>query len=76
MPITAAFPSHLIPPSEKGREWIMQYCKAAWSSFENDTPRNIFFHNRFNYEMYKQYAMGNQSLNKYKPLLGVDEEGY
>lgn len=74
MPITAAFPSHLIPPSEKGREWIMQYCKAAWSSFENDTPRNIFFHNRFNYEMYKQYAMGNQSLNKYKPLLGVDEE--
>jgi hypothetical protein len=74
MPITAAFPSHLIPPSEKGREWIMQYCKAAWSSFENDTPRSIFFHNRFNYESYKQYAMGNQSLNKYKPLLGVDEE--
>jgi hypothetical protein len=74
MPITAAFPSHLIPPSEKGREWIMQYCKAAWSSFENDTPRSIFFHNRFNYEVYKQYAMGNQSLNKYKPLLGVDEE--
>jgi hypothetical protein len=52
----------------------MQYCKAAWSSFENDTPRSIFFHNRFNYEVYKQYAMGNQSLNKYKPLLGVDEE--
>lgn len=72
--ITASFPSHLIPPSEKGREWIMQYCKAAWSSFENDTPRNIFFHNRFNYEMYKQYAMGNQTINKYKPLLGVDEE--
>ena len=72
--ITASFPSHLIPPSEKGREWIMQYCKAAWSSFENDTPRNIFFHNRFNYEVYKQYAMGNQTINKYKPLLGVDEE--
>jgi hypothetical protein len=24
--------------------------------------------------MYKQYAMGNQTINKYKPLLGVDEE--
>ena len=71
---TAAFPSHLIPPSEKGREWILQYCKAAWSNFESDTPRNIFYHNRFNYEQYKQYAHGNQSINKYKPLLGVDQE--
>lgn len=72
--LTPLFPSHLVPASEKGYDWIMQFCKAAWYSWENDTPRNIFFHNRFNYEVYKQYSLGNQSINKYKPLLGVDEQ--
>lgn len=68
------FPSHLVDPREKGREWILQYCKAAYSSFENDNPREIFYHSRFKYEVQKSYAMGNQSINKYRPLLGVEEE--
>ena len=68
------FPSHLIDPREKGREWILQYCKAAWSSFENDNPREIFYHARYRYEVQKSYAMGNQSIAKYRPLMGVDEE--
>lgn len=68
------FPDHLIPNDQKGFNWILQYCKAAWSSFEEDTPKSIFFHNRYNYELIKQYAMGNQSISKYKPILGVDEE--
>jgi hypothetical protein len=68
------FPSHLIPASEKGREWILQFLKAAFSSFENDLPREIFYHARYRYEVNKQYAMGNQSVNKYKPLMGIDEE--
>ena len=71
---TPLFPDHLIPADEKGYAWIMQYCKAAWYSYEQDTPRAIFFHNRFNYETYKQYAMGSQGINKYKPLLGIEEE--
>lgn len=74
MSITAAFPSHLISPEEKGREWVLQYFKAAWNSFEHDMPRNIFYHSRYYYEQYKLYAHGNQSINKYKPILGVDEE--
>jgi hypothetical protein len=68
------FPSHLISPKEKGKEWILQYAKAAWSSWNNDNPREIFFNARYRYEVYKQYAMGNQSINKYKPLMGIDEE--
>jgi hypothetical protein len=68
------FPSHLLDPREKNREWIMQFAKAAWSSFENDTPREIFYHSRFRYEVSKQYAMGNQSINKYRPLMGIDEQ--
>lgn len=68
------FPSHLVSPSEKGRDWIMQYCKAAWSSFENDTPREMFYHARYRYEVQKTYAIGSQSINKYKPLMGIDQE--
>lgn len=71
---TPDFPSHLVDPKEKGRDWIMQFCKAAWTSFENDNPREIFYHSRFKYEVQKSYAMGNQSVNKYRPLMGVDEE--
>lgn len=72
--LTPLFPSHLLPASEKGYDWIMQFAKAAWHSWESDTPRSIFFHNRFNYEVYKQYSLGNQSIGKYRPLLGVDEQ--
>ena len=74
MAIPQSFPSHLIPSNEKGRDWILQYCKAAWFNFDTATPRNIFFHARYNYEQQKMYAFGSQSINKYKPLLGVDEE--
>jgi hypothetical protein len=74
MNIINNFPSHLVDPREKGRDWILQYAKAAWSSWNNDNPREIFFNARYRYEVYKSYAMGNQSINKYKPLMGIDEE--
>lgn len=76
MPVieNVGFPSHLLDPREKGKDWVLQYCKAAYSSFENDNPREIFYHSRYKYEVQKNYALGNQSINKYKPLLGVDEE--
>lgn len=69
-----SFPSHLVDPKSKNRDWILQFCKAAWDSFENDNPREIFYHARYRYEVQKQYAMGNQSINKYKPLMGIDDE--
>lgn len=68
------FPSHLIDPREKGRDWILQFCKAAWSSWNNENPGDIFFNARYKYEVYKQYAMGNQSIGKYRPLMGIDED--
>ncbi len=67
------FPSHLLDPREKGKDWVLQYCKAAWYSFENDNPREIFYHARYRYEVISQYAVGNQSINKYRPLMQVDE---
>lgn len=74
MNIINSFPSHLIDPKEKGKDWILQYSKAAWNSWNNDNPREIFYNARYRYEVYKSYAMGNQSINKYKPLMGIDEE--
>lgn len=74
MNIINGFPSHLVDPKEKGKEWIRQYCRAAWDSWNNDNPRSIFYNARYRYEVYKQYAMGNQSVNKYKPLMGIDQE--
>lgn len=68
------FPSHLVSSAEKGKDWVLQYCKAAWYSFENDNPREMFYHARYRYEVFKSYAMGNQSINKYRPLMGVSEE--
>lgn len=72
--MNAGYPSHLIDPKEKNRDWILQYCKAAWSSLDQDNPKEIFYNARYRYEMLKSYAIGNQSVNKYKPLVGVDEE--
>lgn len=68
------FPSHLIDPREKNRDWVLQFAKAAWNSWNNDNPREIFYNSRYKYEVYKQYAMGNQSIGKYRPLMGIDEE--
>jgi hypothetical protein len=68
------FPSHLIDPRDKGREWILQFARAAWSGWNNDNPGEIFYNARYKYEVYKQYATGNQSIGKYRPLMGIDED--
>lgn len=68
------FPSHLIDPEMKDSSWVKQYLKAAWDSYESDVPREIFYHAKYNYEVNKTYAFGNQSVNKYKPLLGIPED--
>lgn len=69
------FPSHLLDPREKGKEWIYQYVKAAYDSFNSDLPREMFYHARFKYEVIKYYAQGSQSIAKYRPIMGVDEQG-
>ena len=65
------YPSHLVDPLEKGREWILQYCKAAYGDYTS-VNRGSFFNNRNAYYRLKEYAQGNQSINKYKRVMGVD----
>lgn len=67
------YPSHLVPNEEKGQEWLLQYCKAAWHEY-NGTNAQSFYHARFKHHRTKEYAMGNQPINKYKPVLGVTDD--
>lgn len=67
------YPSHLVPNNEKNRKWILQYCKAAWQEYQG-VNASSFYHARWKHHRTKEYAMGNQPINKYKPVLGVTED--
>lgn len=68
----ANYPSHVIDPRDKNKEWCLSYAKAAWSDYKNHGTQS-FHNNRGSYPRIKDYAQGNQSINKYKSLLNVDE---
>ncbi len=61
------FPSHLIDPAKKDRKWILQFVRAAWSSW------NGFGLDRSRFQKIDDYAQGAQSIDQYKPVMGVDE---
>ena len=67
------FPSHLIDPKRKDKEWILQYCKAVWTTF-NKYSFGSFYDKRRKYAEIMDYAQGKQSINGYKPLMGIDEK--
>lgn len=67
------YPSHLVSNEEKNRSWILQYCKAAWQEYQG-VNAGSFYHARWKHHRTKEYAMGNQPINKYKPVLGVTED--
>lgn len=64
------FPDHNINPDEKGGKWLLQGAKAAWGEC---TGYNIFYHARETYAEYRAYAYGRQTIDRYKPALGVDK---
>tara|TARA_Y100001937_G_scaffold21931_1_gene31011 strand:- start:7502 stop:9784 length:2283 start_codon:yes stop_codon:yes gene_type:complete len=66
------YPDHLIDPELKNKEWCLTYAKAAWKDYTEHSSQS-FHNNRGNYSKVKDYAQGNQSINKYKNLLNVNE---
>tara|TARA_R110000764_G_scaffold13000_5_gene37672 strand:+ start:1144 stop:3474 length:2331 start_codon:yes stop_codon:yes gene_type:complete len=70
--IKANYPNHNIDPSQKGKDWCLSYAKASWSDYSNHGTQS-FNNNRGSYPKIKDYAQGNQSVNKYKQLMNVDE---
>lgn len=67
------YPDHLIDPRQKDSTWIKKYIKAAWSEFDTLSPK-IFYNIRQQYQTIKSYVQGSQTINKYKPWMGVDED--
>lgn len=67
------YPDHLVDPKKKGFDWILQYAQAAWKDF-NKSTFGSFYDKRRRYDEIMDYAQGQQSINGYKPLVGVDEK--
>ncbi len=65
-----SFPNHAIDPRQKGREWILQFVKAAWDDY-NKNNFKFGYNDKYQIDVIKSYAQGRQSVSKYKPLLGV-----
>lgn len=66
------FPSHDIPKEQKGREWILQFMKAAHKEV-SDNSYNVFYGKRYVYQDIRQHTQGQQPINAFKKQLGVDE---
>lgn len=66
------FPKHNIDPNLKGKDWILSFAKTAHSEWHYSTA-SLFRKNLEKYREIKDYVLGQQSINKYKKLLGVEE---
>lgn len=68
------YPPHDINPAKKDKAWGIKYAKAAWSDWNYTIPRTCFYNSADKYEELRLYAQGKQPINKYKKLMGVDEQ--
>lgn len=68
------YPKDDINPKEKDLAWGMKYAKAAWYDWNYTIPRTVFYNAADKYEELRLYACGKQPINKYKKLMGVDEQ--
>ena len=67
------YPDHNINPDKKGRDWCMEYARAAYYDWQFVYPKGIFSGNGGDYSKFKLYALGKQPNSQYKKWLGVDE---
>ena len=65
------FEHHNIDPLKKDREWILKSVKHFWDEY-NQSHSFMFYRAREAYANIKDYVLGRQSIEKYKPSQGVD----
>lgn len=70
----AQFPKHNIDPRSKGKQWCLDFIKAAYSEYESSVGDKMFYRKAPKYEEIKTYALGKQAVSQYKKAMGVDEE--
>jgi len=68
-----AYPNHDIDPSKKDAKWCMQYAEASYYDFTYAYPKGVFANNAGDYDKFRMYALGKQSITPYKKLMGVDQ---
>jgi len=68
------FPSHLIDPNLKGKQWFAQYCQAAYNAW---VKNQYVLQRRADWISNRKYADGNQTTQKYMDMLArvKDNEG-
>ena len=64
------FPSHLTDPSQKGKEWHLQYAQAAYATWSNNL---LWLNRRVDWIENRKYADGNQTTLKYTNFLARAE---
>ncbi len=69
------FPKDDISPKTKEKNLFgLDIAKAIWG-YASMTDTHLFWNDRDRYMRYKEYALGRQSEDKYKPLLNEDNKG-
>lgn len=72
MPDIFTFPNSEQDPKKKGKEYILQYVRAAYGTSKSSIGTSLYFGSD-NMSEIRDYAQGAQSLNKYKKQLLPDE---
>lgn len=67
-PSTASYPNQQIDPREKKYDWILQYTKAAYRDSTGYMPGGFLNTGNFKMAETRMYAMGKQSVDKYKKM--------
>ena len=68
------YPDMSLEPSKRGKDWYMQYAKAAYYDFQYSYPKGVFASNGGDYEKFRMYGLGKQPISMYKKMLGVDQQ--
>lgn len=74
MDSSATFPEHNLDPRQKGYDWILQYTKAAYREGCGYMPAFMGNLQRSKLNEIREYAMGKQSISKYKKVQPGEEQ--
>jgi len=72
--MVGTYPDQEIDPKLKGKDFILQYFRAAWADAGQYLPITTFYNGRIKYREIRQYGMGKQPIDKYKKILLGDEK--
>lgn len=70
----STYPNPTIDPRDKDYDYILRYAQSAWSDGRAYTPSTMFYYGHTRLNEIRTYALGKQSVNKYKKILLGDDQ--